>query len=200
MKKIYAYVLLFTASIVFANSASAMLWNVTVNSSSFSPSTLPNVVCGDTVKWTYGSGNPHTTTSTSIPAGASSWDAPITTVGSTFQYVVPNFAGVYNYKCTPHNFFGSFTVTCSVGIDEALQQIVSAVYPNPFSPIISLTDHNADAVKIMDLTGQIVFATSLKTSGEKAEINLDALAPGIYFLITSKEGVISETKRIVKAK
>jgi plastocyanin len=193
MKKIYMYV----ALIICTVNASATIWQVTVNDNSFSPSTLPNVVCGDTVGWILSptATLPHTATSTTIPAGAPTFNGNVAPV---YAYVVPNFAGVYNYKCAFHLFTGSFTVTCSVGIDEHQQNISSLVYPNPFSSQFTLENRDADAVKIMNVTGQVVAAKNL--SGSKAEINLAELAPGVYFLTTWKEGILRQTEKIIKSK
>lgn len=196
MKKIYTY--FFLLSIFCATNASATLWQVSVLNSSFSPNTLPNVVCGDTVAWVLSSVLSHTTTSTTIPAGATSWNAPINSSTPAFAYIVPNFAGVYNYVCTPHGFTGSFTVTCSVGIDQAQQKIASLVYPNPFSSKLTITNHGADAFRITDVTGQVVAAKTL--SADEAEINLDGLEPGVYFLTTWKEGILRQTEKIIKQK
>lgn len=197
MKKIYTY--LSVLLIICAVNANATIWQVTVNDGSFSPNTLPNVVCGDTVGWILSptATLPHTATSTTIPAGAPTFNGSVAPV---YAYVVPSFAGVYNYKCAYHLFTGSFTVTCATGINEAQSKISSLVSPNPFASSITLINYNADAANITDMTGRVVKTITLNTSTDKAEINLDSLVPGIYFLITSKEGVIRETKRIVKAK
>jgi hypothetical protein len=73
---------------------------------------------GDTVKWVWASGS-HTTTcdpatqaGTSLPAGAATWDEPITSVNTTYEYVV-TVAGVYNYWCNPHapEMAASFTAS-----------------------------------------------------------------------------------------
>lgn len=80
----------------------------------FSPSTF-TMNLGDTVLWIWSSGN-HTTTSTSnIPAGATSWNSPMTSTSTSFMYV-PAVVGTYNYLCTPHASFmkGSFTVVCQL--------------------------------------------------------------------------------------
>jgi plastocyanin len=199
MKKIYTLIFLFVSVVLFTVRSSATIWQVTVNDNSFSPSTLPNVVCGDTVGWILSptATLPHTATSTTIPAGAASFNGNVAPV---YAYIVPNFAGVYNYKCAFHLFTGSFTVTCTVGIDKVDPAIAAAVYPNPFTSTVTFVNHNSDAAKIADMTGRVVKTISLNTSSDKAEINLEMLSPGIYFLITSREGVIQETKRIVKAK
>ena len=56
---------------------------------------------GDTIKWVLSQGG-HTTTSTTIPAGAASWDQIMTSTGvTTFTYVV-TVSGNYDYVCTFH--------------------------------------------------------------------------------------------------
>jgi len=63
----------------------------------FVPS-LVAAVTGDTIKWVNGNGT-HTTASTSIPTGATSWNSP--TIGATgFTYVI-TVPGTYNYTCHP---------------------------------------------------------------------------------------------------
>jgi plastocyanin len=110
------------------NEAQATKWIVNVQNYSFSPSNLPNVIVGDTIRWVWVSGS-HTTTSTTIPAGAASWDHPITSGNPTYEYRV-TVAGNYNYKCTPHagmGMVGSFTATgptpalVSINPDQATQ-------------------------------------------------------------------------------
>lgn len=90
------------------------------NSNSFSPSNF-TMNLGDTVVWIWSSGN-HTTTSTSnIPAGATSWNSPITFNSTSYMYV-PAVVGTYNYLCTPHSAVmrGSFSVVCQ--LDKSVNQ------------------------------------------------------------------------------
>lgn len=83
---------------------------VNVQNYSFVPANL-NVYVGDTIRWVWVNGS-HTTTSTTIPLGAPSWDEPITSGNPVYEYRV-TMAGVYNYLCTPHSSsqIGSFTAT-----------------------------------------------------------------------------------------
>jgi plastocyanin len=199
MKKLYSLIFVCAWSSVFVFNAHGTVWNVTVLASSFSPNTLTNVLCGDTVRWTYGSGTPHTTTSTTIPAGAPSWDAPITSSSTTFEYVVPNFVGVYNYKCTPHGFTGSFTVSCSVGMSGSESNVSSAIYPSPFYSKVTIRYKDADELKISNITGKLVKTIPLDVNETKAEIDLAELAPGVYFYSMVKDRIISDIKKIVKA-
>lgn len=199
MKKIYTFILLSISVVLFTVRGSATIWQVTVTDASYVPSTLPNVVCGDTVGWVLSptATLPHTVTSTTIPAGASSFNGNVAPV---YAYIVPNFAGVYNYKCNFHNFTGSFTVSCSAGINDPGKNFSSALYPNPFASQFTLVHHNVDAVRITDIRGQVVKLMPLNTLNDKTEINLASLAPGMYFLTTMDEGIIREMRKIIKVK
>jgi plastocyanin len=192
MKKIYTLI----AASVIALGTQATVHTVQVADFSFSPSTV-NAVCGDTIAWVWASGS-HTTTSTSVPGCATSWNAPVNSSIPAYAIVIP-CAGTYSYHCSFHpSMVGTINATCTTGIDEPQQNVSSLVYPNPFSTQLTVQNRNADAVRIIDVTGQTVAAGNF--SGDKMEINLDELAPGVYFLTTYKEGIIRQTEKIVKAK
>lgn len=83
---------------------------INAGGTSFSPNSV-NAHIGDTVKFIWSSGT-HTTTSTTVPTGAATWDAPLNASSTTFIYII-SVAGSYNYKCTFHEsmgMIGSFTV------------------------------------------------------------------------------------------
>jgi plastocyanin len=106
---VYAMTLL--VGMVLHTSVFAVTHTVQVGNYYFNPSSL-NVEIGDIVKWVWVQGS-HTTTSSSIPGGAASWDAPINSGNQTYSYTV-TVAGVYNYVCTPHAGMGqtgTFTAT-----------------------------------------------------------------------------------------
>ncbi|MGN6615618.1 MAG: T9SS type A sorting domain-containing protein [Ilyomonas sp.] len=65
----------------------------------FTPSTI-NAFVGDTIQWVWDEGF-HTTTSTSTPAGTSSWDAPLTSSAQSYIYKL-TAAGKYDYECVYH--------------------------------------------------------------------------------------------------
>jgi len=110
------------------NIANAKINEVQVLSNSFSPASM-NVSVGDTVRWTIVSGF-HTTTSTSVPAGAATWDQPISPFSPTYEYIVTK-AGTYNYQCTPHGFTGAF---------------------NASAPIVNIPDNNFKAALVANLS------------------------------------------------
>jgi plastocyanin len=99
---------------VFHTSLFAVTYTVQVGNYYFNPSSL-NVEVGDIVKWVWVEGT-HTTTSTSVPAGAASWDEPITSGSQTYSYTVTT-AGTYDYVCSLHagmGMVGSFVATVAV--------------------------------------------------------------------------------------
>ena len=83
-----------------ANIAHATVHIITANTTpteGFVPS-MVTAVSGDTIKWVNGNGT-HTTASTTIPTGATSWNSS-TIGGAGFSYVV-TVPGTYNYNCHP---------------------------------------------------------------------------------------------------
>lgn len=85
---------------------------INVQNYSFSPSNITDVIVGDTMRWVWISGS-HTTTSTVIPGNAATWNSPISSTVTSFEYKV-TVAGEYNYKCTPHasmGMVGAFTAS-----------------------------------------------------------------------------------------
>lgn len=93
------------------------LFKVNVSNFQFSPATV-NAKVGDTLFWIWKSGT-HTTTSLTIPVGAKSWDAPMTSAQRRFRYVVRK-KGVYNYDCSIHptSMIGKINVTAALGLSE----------------------------------------------------------------------------------
>src|SRR5215831_3456301 len=72
---------------------------VKVSDYQFSPKTV-NAVVGDKIKWVWVNGK-HTTTSTSVPTNANSWDKAINKNHQNFTYTVKK-AGTYKYQCNFH--------------------------------------------------------------------------------------------------
>ena len=89
MKKVYFLL----ATLLILKSSFATIHEVQVSNYQFSPASV-NAIIGDTIVWTYVNGF-HTTTSTSVPAGADTWDAPMQATGQTFTYVL-KVAGTYS--------------------------------------------------------------------------------------------------------
>ena len=100
-KTIMKKLLLLAAVLIGSVSATfAADHRVTVSDFAFTPSTV-NAVVGDTVSWTWRSGM-HTTTSTSVPPHARSWDAPMDSTHKRFRIQL-RVAGTYTYICIFHS-------------------------------------------------------------------------------------------------
>lgn len=106
MKKFY---LLFLLPALFCSGYTyAVTINVVVANNTFTPANFSTNV-GDVIQWTWSAGT-HTTSSTSVPAGASNWNANINSGLPTFSYMITT-AGNYSYQCNIHgaSMSGSFT-------------------------------------------------------------------------------------------
>lgn len=177
----------------------ATIHQVNVSDFQFSPQST-TAVCGDTVRWVWVNGT-HTTTSASVPAGAATWNANITSSSTSFDYKV-TVAGNYGYICTPHaatmGMAGAIIVTCTPsGVADLNNSFLSSAYPNPFSGKVIIEMPAADLVSFYNVLGENVktFVTKGQT---KVEINASDIMNGIYFYSIIKEGVVIETRRIIK--
>ena len=153
MKKVY----LSLATFLVIQFSFATIHEVQVANFQFTPANI-NVSVGDTVKWTWIEGS-HTTTSVTIPAGAATWDNPMTSGSTTFLYKV-TVAGLYNYKCIPHAAFGMLGTINASGILPVTFSAfnISAEKSNAASILWSTaTEQNTDHFEIMRSTNGKTF-------------------------------------------
>lgn len=166
----------------------ATIVTVTQQSLTFNPKVF-TVKVGDTIRWVWTAGT-HTTTSANIPAAAASWDSPLTSSTTQFEYVV-TAAGSYDYVCTPHadlGMVGSFTATGTLGINEEIVNNSVKIYPNP---AVNLTNvmFNADksntaVLSVYDLLGNQVNKqdVSIRQGTNNLLLPVESMQPGIYFV------------------
>jgi plastocyanin len=207
MKTNIRYIIILAAFLVLAGPATsfAKIWMVSVQDFSFSPATLPDVRLGDTIQWNWVSGS-HTTTSTSVPSGAATWDHAITSASTSFKYV-PAVAGAYTYKCTPHfsmGMVGAFTVSPGLGIQSNAGAPDITISPNPFSDRILVTYRSNGSglagIRIFDMTGKMVRETNVESQGSTYAETLDLqdLQNGIYFVRFIGKNNQDLVRRIIK--
>jgi plastocyanin len=179
---------------------------VSVANFAFAPTAIPNVAVGDTIRWVWVSGT-HTTTSTTIPSGAATWNSSITSTITSFEYKV-TVAGIYNYKCTPHatsmGMVATFTATDATRIQD-----VSSVFgnlqlsPNPASEFVRVSFNPSipfkGSVKLFDLLGNSIWESesSFDAGMNLTEINLAFLPKGIYFVALSDDRNNRLVKRLI---
>jgi plastocyanin len=155
MKKInfYPVILILSILVLFITDSYATRYSIDVKNFEFSPSNLTSVRIGDTIHFEWKNGN-HTTTSTTIPTGAATWDHLMDASHLTFDYI-PTTLGVYHYKCTPHEsmgMVGQFTVLNFTGIDENIQIPKITMYPNPIRDRVYLNCKVQEGTFIQHLT------------------------------------------------
>ena len=200
MKKIY---LLVIAACICSLPAYAVIRTVTVSNFQFSPVALA-VNVGDTIRWTWVSGN-HTTTSTTVPAGAAVWNKPITQSAQTFIYKV-TVPGTYNYVCTPHapDMKGSFTasaVTAVPGIADAEPSFTlrGNVVSDELKIEFNLAASAQVSVQLYNLVGRLVrnYSNSRRSTGTSQETYLVGDLPkGLYLLAIVVDGP-QTTRRVL---
>jgi plastocyanin len=195
MNKIY-FLKLLALYLILACNANATVHMVNVADFSFSPSSM-NVVVGDTVMWMWVSGT-HTTTSTSVPTGAATWNANINSANSFFNYKV-TVAGTYNYFCAVHPTLmtGSFTAT-AVGIDELTSASDFVWHISDKVLSVSMNMHSASdgSINLYSVVGKQVktLATLHNVQGTYKEyFSLLAIPAGTYML-----EVTLDRKRAIK--
>jgi plastocyanin len=203
MKKLYLTIMLLAGSL-FGNiyPSMATIHVVQVTDYFFTPSNFV-ATTGDTIHWMWIEGG-HTTTSTTIPAGADTWDSPLVSSLPTFDYVV-TVAGDYDYICTPHismGMSGSFTVVNPTGLEE-LSSPSLALHKSYLANGELMLEFTAPqeqvTIQLFDITGQRVYVEKIPLANTgliKHSIPVATLPSGIYIinLMTSND---QRTSRIV---
>ncbi len=198
------------AFLLFVSTAYSTTWTVQAAGFSFTPSTVA-VTVGDTVKWQWVEGI-HTTTSTTIPAGAAAWNAPLDAVNTTYKYVV-TLPGMYNYICIPHQTFGMVGVinASPIGIKPIGTSVPEAYnlsqnFPNPFNPSTNITfdlpKNTAVKLVVYNIIGEqsaVLFNGELNAGSYNADWDASSFPSGVYFYKLSTDD-FSQTKRMILVK
>lgn len=184
-------------SLFFSSSAQHVFY-VEVSDFQFSPLIFA-VQAGDTVKWNW-TGGSHTTTSTVLPPGAESWDAPITSTNTSFKYV-PSVPGTYYYKSIPDaskGMTGKFYVF-PVSVKSTEPKISFSMYPNPVSSELWIQFSKPEkqtTITISNLKGQVVLEKEF-SGVTQTMLDVSSFANGIYFVIAEQDGSRYKQKLIV---
>jgi plastocyanin len=191
MKKFHIYLsfLMMLLLMIFSFDSYGTRYSIDVKDFEFSPSNLLSVKIGDTIHWEWKNGS-HTTTSTTIPVGATAWDKLMDASHLTYDYI-PAVAGTYHYKCTPHEsmgMVGQFTVLISIGIKENNPVPKITIYPNPFSKGIYINSAAQEGVfiqhfTIYDVYGKIIKEASFKEGSPlPGYLDLSGVPAGMIFV------------------
>jgi len=173
----------------------ATVITVTVANFSFSPASFTAVV-GDTVKWVWSAGT-HTTTSTSVPAGANTWNNPMNSSNTTFEYIITT-PGNYNYWCAIHTTMmeASFTANPnSVPVITDSNKVVAFVFPNPANAqlTVKLSNYTPDnELVITDMLGKEIDRTTLKSTSNI--IDISGWQKGVYLYTVRRNTEVMKGK------
>lgn len=195
MKK-QLYTLLFTVISLFAN---ATIHTINVSNFQFSPQVL-QVAVGDTVRFVWISGS-HTTTSQTVPSGAASWDVPLNSGSTTFDYEVA-VPGNYGYVCTPHasmGMAGGFVATVTgissitnpelnVRLNAEKQLTLLVQLPKSVNVDFAVVDMLGRVIKMEDRQNQ-------SAGYQEYTVNVSDLNAGYYF-VRLNAGEKALTRRI----
>lgn len=182
MKKI----LLVSFCFIFLQSK-ATTWNVNVQDFQFSPSTR-NVLVGDVIHFVWINGG-HTTTSTSVPGGAATWDAPMNSLNTSFDYTV-TIPGTYNFLCNIHPIAmqGSFVATAVAPVTLSAFNI-STQHNKPLLSWTTQTEINAAYFSIRKSINGIDFkeigkvtATGNSVIKKNYSFSDETIVPGINYV------------------
>jgi plastocyanin len=176
MKRLLLPLLLITSPWLCANTIV-----VTIQDFQFSPNNF-NVNVGDIIRWTWVSGS-HTTTSTTVPTGAATWDMPMNSTHTQYDYTVTT-SGAYTFRCVPHAAFGmtgSFNVNSVVPIKLATFSVKAISNGNAIVSWETLTEDNADFFSVQRSENGKDFyeLTRMKAAG-------NAVTPHTYNFTDSK--------------
>ncbi|MGD1045151.1 MAG: T9SS type A sorting domain-containing protein [Bacteroidota bacterium] len=175
----------------------------------YSPNSL-NVSVGDTVMW-QGDFVMHPLSSTSVPAGASSFHQAS---GSVFTCPV-TVAGAYLYQCDFHfsiGMTGSFTASKATGIENDQTSLrpnafkLGQNFPNPFNPTTTISFdipfQTYISIKVYNLTGQemATIVSENMAAGNYSKIwNAAVLPSGVYFY-RLQTGSFTDIRKLVLIK
>ena len=170
----------------------------------FEPASF-NLVVGDTVRFVRTSGT-HNTVSTSVPEGAETWNSPLSSSVTEFDYKV-EVVGEYSYVCTLHSGQnGSFTAEAAPNPNSVQNVTRAAIDMN-----VHTSANGNLTVRVLNASGDKATVTMLDITGrEVATLHQGVIASddftirqdvsvfqrGIYF-VRFQEGTRVSTRKVL---
>ena len=191
--------LLSAALLIFSSyCASAKTVMITAGNFQFSPSNT-TLNLGDTVMFMWHD-DTHTTTSTTVPAGAATWDSPLDATHTSFIYV-PTVAGTYTYHCIPHasmGMTGQFSVQFATMVPTVDNPVAFMFWPNPATSSTHIRfaqNQPAVTINVTDIIGNIILTHDYSDVSE-TDLDLSHLPQGRYLLYAT-DGNILYTENLI---
>jgi plastocyanin len=198
MKRLYKTTLSIIFCLAALNSGATMHF-VQVANNTFTPPSL-NVTVDDTIVWQWVAGT-HTTTSTSVPAGALSWDEPMTSAAPIFMYIV-TVAGNYSYHCSIHAGMIGTIVAATNGINNpTLAEALKITQTGEDLNVDYFQNHSGmSSIALYDLTGKISrnISNEYQPSGDyKLTFSTAGLGKGVYIIDVNVAGQRASRRVII---
>lgn len=191
MKKILLILFTFSAFALSAQTTFDIDWLI-----GSGPSDL-TIEQGDSVRWTWGDGLPHSVTS--LPGSAETFDSGVVTGTGNEFLVTFNVVGTNDYECVIHplTMFGTITVEPILSVEDKFQKNLS-FYPNPAQDVLNIFSlYKLDSYSIHNIAGQLVLQGD--ATGNYTTLNVAILQPGIYFIKVNSDD-LSHTAKIIVSK
>lgn len=193
MKKITLIVAAVLASItVQAQQTFDLDWAIGINGAAASLT----IETGDTVRWTWDDGAPHTVTNISGQSVENFDSGTLTGAGEIFEFTFTT-VGTNDYRCEIHpaTMFGTITVEPILAVEDKFAININW-FPNPVQDRLNITSlFELDSYSVYSVTGKKLMQG--KDAGNILELDMSSLPGGIYFVgLTS--GNSDTTLRVVK--
>jgi plastocyanin len=176
---------------------------ITQEGFTFAPTAL-TVEVGDIVQFQWTSGV-HTTTSGIIPAGATAWDAPLTSAEPMFEYTVA-VEGLYAYVCTPHalsGMVGAFTAVLPNNTRSQAPANLSIAAGTSANGQLFVHLDNAMSdmamITLVDITGRqaaVLHQGAISDATFTVRQDVTTLPRGVYF-VRFEEGARVVTRKVL---
>ena len=190
MKRILLSLLaLFAFTFGFSQTTFDVQWDQTVGANA-----TFTIETGDTVRWIWANGVPHSVRST---GGTETFDSTILTgMGTEFTFTFNN-VGSTTYDCEVHptSMQGTITVEPALSIEDKFKKNIS-FFPNPVNEeLIVASLYQLDSYEIFDMTGKKVGWGD--GNGNFTHLNTSYLDSGLY-LVKVTSGDLQATFRLIK--
>jgi Glycosyl hydrolase family 57/Secretion system C-terminal sorting domain len=114
---------------------------------------------------------------------------------SVYRFVDDNLIQTSYYRLNQVDIDGKSEYSKIVSLSENKSKVLAKVYPNPFSQYIAIDLSKTVSLELLDVVGRLIY--SEKNVSERAIIQTDVLAKGVYFLKIS-DGIETMTEKMIK--
>ncbi len=167
-------------------------WAIGINGAAASVT----IETGDTVRWTWADGAPHTVTNIAGSSEETFDSGTLQGEGTQFSFTF-SVAGTNDYRCEVHpgSMFGTITVNEVLSVEDKFVQNISW-FPNPVQDELTITSlFKLDSYQITDVLGKTVESGNQNTN--VLNVNMVEYAKGIYF-VSLASGDLKTTVQIIK--